>query len=235
MKKTVTYLDKSAKFEIRNETEHIQRHWMAGNFYETQRNGVLNYCYLNQECMKGKTVIDVGAALGNHTLFFLKVCGAKHVIAIEPRDINADHLRANIKTNRMTKRVTVIEGAAGAKGGKGRLVMPKTPASEGGQLMGQLKLDKKGKIDVVAIDDLDPENVGLIKIDIEGGEIEALKGMMKTIAKCKPTIIIETEGRGRSHYTKALEMLTPHGYQPVSHKGQPIKWNHASTYIFEAK
>ena len=42
-------------------------------------------------------------------------------------------------------------------------------------------------------DSLEIENIGLIKIDVEGAELEVLKGALKTISNQKPNLIIENE------------------------------------------
>lgn len=50
------------------------------------------------------------------------------------------------------------------------------------------------------LDEFDLENVDLIKIDVEGWELEVLKGARETIKRCQPVLMIEfTQGGGREH------------------------------------
>src|SRR3972149_7078986 len=94
MIKKLTYQDKSVEVIIRNPNEHIQKHWMLGSFYEGNRNGMLNHIAQFQK--PGKW-FDIGASIGNHTLFFAML-GAK-VYSFEPFQESYSHLNANIERN----------------------------------------------------------------------------------------------------------------------------------------
>lgn len=55
--------------------------------------------------------------------------------------------------------------------------------------------DKYREIQLVAIDDVIPEDrqISILQLDVEGFEEEALKGALKTIKRCLPTLILETD------------------------------------------
>ena len=63
--------------------------------------------------------------------------------------------------------------------------------------------------------DFDASGIGLIKIDIEGFELKALKGAVKTIRKHKPVIIIEQNKIQLASECKnaALAYLLSNGYR----------------------
>jgi FkbM family methyltransferase len=65
-------------------------------------------------------------------------------------------------------------------------------------------------VPVVPIDDLTlaPD---FVKIDVEGFEIEVLRGMIATIERCKPVFMIEFDPR---QATGIIDLLHPFGYQP---------------------
>jgi len=67
--------------------------------------------------------------------------------------------------------------------------------------------------EVVTIDDQigAERSVGIIQLDIEGYETEALFGARRTIARCRPVLILETEPR-----LEALEWLTCLRYQKMT-------------------
>lgn len=46
--------------------------------------------------------VDVGAHIGNHTVFFAKECSPDHVIAIEPDSDNIEFLLQNVRANNLT-------------------------------------------------------------------------------------------------------------------------------------
>jgi hypothetical protein len=45
MIKEIHYPEITAKTVIKNENEHIQKHWMGGCFYEAKGGGLLNYLF----------------------------------------------------------------------------------------------------------------------------------------------------------------------------------------------
>lgn len=62
------------------------------------------------------------------------------------------------------------------------------------------------EIEIVAIDDVIPtdRNISILQLDIEGFEEQALKGAVKTIARCKPILILEdNDNIGKSDWFKS--------------------------------
>jgi FkbM family methyltransferase len=61
--------------------------------------------------------------------------------------------------------------------------------------------DEMIQVDTAKLDDIIPENlkIDLIKIDVEGGELQVLEGGVSTISRCKPVIIFE-HGLGASEF-----------------------------------
>lgn len=77
---------------------------------------------------------------------------------------------------------------------------------------------KSGTIPCIAIDDLNLETCGLIKLDLEGAEPLALRGASKTIKRCSPTLVVEVWGlssRFGFHAEAAHEMVLAHGYREI--------------------
>ena len=70
-------------------------------------------------------------------------------------------------------------------------------------------------VQMCRLDDYNFENVGLIKIDTEGNEVEVIKGAIKTIEKYKPTLLIEIEQRhlqGRTTIDDVFDFIQSLGY-----------------------
>ena len=61
------------------------------------------------------------------------------------------------------------------------------------------------------------EKIDFIKLDIEGGEYDALRGMEQTLLRCKPTLIVELEEEiiAKTNYTKedVITFLENLGFQ----------------------
>lgn len=78
----------------------------------------------------------------------------------------------------------------------------------------QVVSSEDGDIEMVAIDELGlKDKIGLIKIDIEGYELEALKGMTNIINRDKPYLMIEVEV---GNYNKVCSLLDGLGYDHMA-------------------
>jgi FkbM family methyltransferase len=127
-------------------------------------------------------VLDVGANIGYYTLLAARAVGpAGNVLALEPDPRTVPYLRANIQDNRFTN-VTVVEGAASDH--SGRSVFRQSAIAGHSGLHPTMTDAMPNEIDIVTtrIDDLRPGVVDVAKIDIEGGEPAALRGMTETLA-----------------------------------------------------
>lgn len=131
---------------------------------------------------RGDTVIDAGACEGFFTRYALQR-GAK-VIAIEPVKILADGLKKTFSDEIEDERVKVFPIAIGSWTGEGFL------AADTGRIY-ESHLDKSGNsITVIRLDDLITTKINFIKMDIEGAEVEAIKGARGIIQEYTPKLSI---------------------------------------------
>lgn len=153
----------------------------SGNkFFEIQMlEAIAKLPYRNGICM------DIGANVGNHTVFFSRFCNFDEVWAYEPFPESFALLQENAQKN--TKRtVRLFNCAVGAKREFRRITGNKENPSRN-------KLTKaKGKTLVIPI--TTNLKVSLIKIDVEGHEIEVLKGAFAVIDRERPELFIEHHG-----------------------------------------
>ena len=146
--------------------------------------------------------VDVGAHAGYYTLMCAKL--AKEVVAFEPNPTNYRFLILNILINGL-KNVVAIKAAVSDFDGYGELNIP---ISKGKPLTSQGSLVHGGgktiNVPVVTLDkifdslDLNQPFHLLIKIDVEGAELNVIKGAIKTLNKGVKLVIIETHNT----YTK---------------------------------
>lgn len=138
---------------------------------------------------KKGVAIDAGANIGNHSIFFSKVCNFSSCYAIEPNPAVSHILQRNIEINDLDAKVHRISKGIGAE--NGHMFLGVSPQDN----LGATKLQKEGfigtEIDVIALDQLDLRDVDLIKIDLEGMAIEALIGAEKTIVQNQPVLFVE--------------------------------------------
>jgi FkbM family methyltransferase len=171
--------------------------------------------------LNGLVVYDIGAFHGILTLFFASHCA--QVVAYEPNEVNHARLIENIRLNKLTN-VDARKLGVGAQRGSGMLVY--TPAMAGGGT-----LDPRAMAPVsqqIQISTLDHDIAAstlpapdLIKIDIEGWELEALAGVRETLATHHPALFLEMHGETmREKRRKAgeiVEFLRAAGYDNILH------------------
>lgn len=143
---------------------------------------------LRREISPGQTVVDIGANIGYYALLFSKLVGdTGQVFAFEPEPSNYEILPENIIRNDRHN-VTPYNLAASDVTGKSFLYLSTDnygdhkayPSSES---------RKKIQIEAVCIDDLDLPPVDVVKIDVQGFEFRALKGMEQTLRSNRALIV----------------------------------------------
>nr|WP_245215698.1 FkbM family methyltransferase [Pararoseomonas baculiformis] len=158
---------------------------------------------------EGDVVLDAGANLGLTVLPAARRVGpAGRVIAVEPASRAAALLRRNIALNGLEGRVTLHDCAAGAAPGKAALHVG--AISGHSSLLGQPGADRTEEVEVRPLDDLVPPGtrLRLAKLDVEGYEAEAWRGMRR-IAVENPQLALLVEF-GPDHLRRAG--LTPEAW-----------------------
>lgn len=143
---------------------------------------------------EGDIILDVGANIGFHTLYFAELTGKMgKVIAFEPIPINFNALQKNINLNDFNQ-ILIINKALGNTNTLLNIhINPET------QNPGAFNLFDDGvknlTIACVRGDDYLNESgsrrVDFIKVDVEGFELEVFKGLEQTIKQFMPIIIFE--------------------------------------------
>ena len=140
-------------------------------------------------------VLDVGANIGNHTLYLAMVVGCR-VLAFEPNPQLTDPLQESIVANNLEARVTLIGKGVGAAQAKGAFLNLK-PDNLGAQpltLVDDADSSQDGALEVIPLDSVDfDQPVKAIKIDVEGMELDVLKGATKILEKHRPELFIESQ------------------------------------------
>ena len=187
----------------------------ARTFYELD---VLMKC--RERHLPGTTAIDVGANIGNHTVFLAAIIGAR-VHAFEPCPANHALLSHNVAANRLDDMVTVHGCALGDADGSGFIEL-RMPDNFGTTCV----RSGAGDVPVRRLDDIISEPVGLMKIDVEGAEAAVLRGAQRLIGTWLPDIFVEAGEPGAFREVAAL--LLTLGYTPSG------RYAWTPTYLFTA-
>jgi FkbM family methyltransferase len=166
---------------------------------------------LQKELKDARLFIDVGAHVGYYTLLASKI--AKEVIALEPDPFNYKLLRINLRINGISN-AYALNIAASNYTGTGIFASIKNI----GKLLAQKSnLDNninKIKIRVVKLDDLllkIGKNPDVIKIDVEGSEMQVLEGLQETLRKGVKCLMIEVHSEENN--AEVISFLKSLGYK----------------------
>jgi FkbM family methyltransferase len=149
---------------------------------------------------KNKIFVDVGANIGYYTIRMAK--HFKKVIAIEPAPPNLHALYENIRLNNIDN-VEVLPIAVGDKNEKKILYFAEAGSTLLGKNVAGYERSEEFIVDVKKLDDV-IEKADVIKIDVEGYDLEVVRGMRRLLSQ-KPIVIIEHHDlRGYPIYAKDI-------------------------------
>jgi len=156
-------------------SNHIRR---ENDFFEAE---ILDY--IRDSFPKQHTILDIGANIGNHSVYFANFLKYISIVAFEPIPANLGLLVGNLQPY---TGIYVVPYALSDK----REVIPMTEKLDN---MGMSGYDTNGKIlaEAYPLDFFNYNNVTLMKIDVENMEPKVLLGAKETIQRCKPLILIE--------------------------------------------
>lgn len=154
---------------------------------------------LRQLVPAGGVAVEVGANLGTHTLVLARSVGPSGwVVAYEPQRIVFQALCANLALNSLTQ-VDARQSAVGAE--PGQVLIPDIdyhrPGNFGGVEVSAFASGhpvRKVRLD----DDLDLARLDLIKIDVEGMELDVLRGADRLLRRFQPVLYLENDRIDRS-------------------------------------
>ena len=143
---------------------------------------------------KGKAMIDGGSFDGADSLSFARVCKGdySHIFAIEPDPSNCKKCAENLACAGLHDTETIQAGLSDQSGSLQFVAKSAASSFVVGKMNAQeYDPDKVQEIRTVCIDDLaHGHRVGMIKMDIEGAELDALQGAEELIVRCKPKLAI---------------------------------------------
>jgi FkbM family methyltransferase len=144
--------------------------------------------------MDNDHVIDLGANVGLHTIAMAKTVNKGSVIAFEPLSLIFPLLQLSLIENKIHNVQAYKLAVSDATGCV--LEMESIPFNLDSYNVGRSRISSSGIGDVVlsvCLDDIDLPKIAFIKIDIQGYEHIALRGMKELLYRDRPLLFIEIE------------------------------------------
>ena len=163
----------------------------------------------------GDIVVDAGANIGAFSVPMARRVGPDvGVLAAEPQRLVYQTLCANVAANGLAN---VVAHWCGLGTAPGVAVVP--PLDHGQENnyggVGLRAGGAGGRVPVVTIDSLDLPGCALIKVDVEGMELDVLRGAARTIRQRQPRLFVENNGTDRS--PPLIAWLLEQGYRLYWH------------------
>lgn len=168
----------------------------------------------------GSTIVDAGANFGWHAIHLAKRVGdSGKVLAFEPIPATYAELSENVAINSCNN-LKLFKFALGNETSTISMYLPSTDMGAGAASQ-FLDTGDRVEVSMFRLDDVlereGVEHVDFIKADIEGGELNLLRGAERLLARCHPVIFIEIVDihcRRFGHTPQdVIQLLTGHGYQ----------------------
>jgi len=176
--------------------ESLQRDFYIGLYDQRELRLVAQYL------QDGGDFVDVGAHVGMYAVRgAVELRGRGHVLAFEPNPNARAQLVENLALNGCNNAI-VVPAAATAGAGRAELHVPASDDPSFSSLEGGRFAEGESlAVDTVTLDDVVPEHglrPAVVKIDVEGGELDVLRGAVRVIADARPVLLVEvSEGTGR--------------------------------------
>lgn len=199
-------------FHADNPNDYIQSHHLGGMIYELDELHMLV-----ERLGKKPVIIDVGANVGNHTVYLATQIPGATIYPVEPGRDAMKVLRANLKSNRCRnvdrrfigvgfsdhQTAGVLRRVSRTNLGGSRILTPQEQADLGDQLDDEFWFQEVPLLQGDdALGDLAPT---FIKIDVEGLEMPVLRGLGRVVETHAPEIFVEVEETNRIEFLAWVE------------------------------
>ena len=202
---------------------------------------------LSQVLRPGMTFVDAGANMGLYTLFAARKIGERGVVlAIEPSTRECQRLLKNVAVNSLSN-VRVLQNAVSDSHSEVDLLVAED-ARSGHNTLGAFAYDTslatRESVHAERLDDIVQREglsrVDIIKLDIEGAELRALKGAVGILDRFRPLLLLELADRALRHQDSSSSQIwdfcRQRGYKLFAfdpHTGLPVLAQQRSYYDSE--
>ena len=177
----------------------------------------------------GEVMVDVGANLGTYSLLATTIDGVT-AFAFEPSSLAYGRAIQNVELNGLGDRIQVLPQAVGATNGEAVLTVGLGPrnriidATSRWDDTGTRTSPRGEHVSVITLDEafpISPAPIRLVKIDVEGGEVDVLEGARHLIQRDAPALIVEVNDPVRLERVLADLEYSCYVYNPDAARLRP--------------
>ena len=194
--------------------------------------------FFDQFLTAESNVLDVGANIGTHAVYFSRKCNKGNVVAIEPQIYIFEMLATNLLINECFNAIPVHAGAS-SKSGVVKMVNI-NPFVDQKTNYGEFKINNDSnegiETNIITLDKyVNLNKFNLIKLDVEGLEVDVLNGAKKLLKKHKPFLYIEFSNikEGNDELLNKIYELDYVPYWHIYPKHNPNNHNKQTKNIWE--
>ncbi|MBR1141250.1 MULTISPECIES: FkbM family methyltransferase [Bradyrhizobium] len=150
---------------------------------------------LRQRIGRGDIVCDIGANKGSFLYWLARWSAPGRAIAFEPQPDLADGL-SRLCASFALSNVTIEQRAVYSSSGARTLFIP-DGHQPGASLLQPVEASRPIEVQTICLDDYvsGGDMVSAMKIDVEGAELDVLRGAVSTLRRCRPLLVLECDRR----------------------------------------
>jgi FkbM family methyltransferase len=179
---------------------------------------------LKEEVSDEIYVLEIGANIGYYTLLEAKTLGRRgHIFAVEPVPRNVELLEKNIELNTVTDRVSIHQLALGPRTERVELHLSEESnwhsVNQIGDHRDSMDIDMMTVDGFLSAQGLSPDQINVVRADLEGFEVELFRGMGDLLASETPLLLfveLHPSFRDAHELNHIIDMLEEHNFTIVS-------------------
>lgn len=199
--------------------------------------------FLRERSPAGATVLDLGAHIGLFTVYLARAVGSSgRVLSFEPAPATAAVLDRTIGYNRLRSVVSVRRTALAGRRGEVELFETGDECSNANSLVRTDRTRGSVRATATTLDDLVHDEgltVAVVKMDIEGAELEVIEGASALLSDQRPALAIEVhpvELRAAARRPEEVfDLLVGHGYALAEGRATPTRASFGRPGCFEVQ
>lgn len=190
--------------------DYVSNKILTHGIYEKQKLELVFEWLKTKKDIFSSTALDIGANIGNHSLYFASYFSKCISFEPNPRTFAVLEINARLVDNIMPMNLGLSDKKCTAP------LYVNFHNIGGSSLSGDWNnaVDSTCNIQLDRLDDIidEKEKIGLLKMDVEGHEWSALKGAEKVIRGNKPIIIFEHNAADKNNDKDVISLLNSYGY-----------------------